>query len=117
MHQIQIETFNSEVIEALKNLAKEHPNIDIIQSKNFSGDLTCIEVYLPLITATIIAITPIIIEYIKNKKISSVKIDGKKIEFENISEKTAKEFMQEYLNSIRTAEENNIESEDNNESY
>lgn len=118
MHQIQIETSDSDVIKELNELSNKNDSIDIIQGRNFSGDLTTIEVYVPLIVSVIGAITPIITVWIQKMKLSSIKIDGKKIELNNVSQKITEEVLKKYFESIRTEEEivsDNINGIEDNE--
>ena len=91
MHQIQIETLDFSVLSELESLLGSNEYIDIIQGRNFSGDLTNIELYFRLATDVIAVLTPIITLLIQKKRISSIKIDGKKIELENVSHDLAEE--------------------------
>jgi len=105
MHQIQIETFDSTVIKELQVLVEKDENIDMIQGRNFSGDLTSIEIYVPLIVSVIASITPIITAWIQKKQVSSIKIDGEKLELNNVSPKITEEVLRKYFENHQTEEE------------
>lgn len=115
MHQIQIETSDLTVIKELQQLSEKNENIYVIQGRNFSGDLTNIEVYLPLIVSVIAAITPLISAWIQKMKLSSIKIDGKKIELNNVSQKTVEEVLSKYFENLQTEEERNSDNTDGTE--
>ena len=84
----------------LFELANSNENIDIIQEKNFSGDITTIELYVSMGINVIAVVVPIIKTLIKHHKISSVTIDGDKIEAKNISEELAEKMIIDKINSI-----------------
>lgn len=115
MHMIQIETVDFNIIEEFRKLSERDENIDVIHGRNFNGDLTNIELYVELTIGVIAAITPIIVALIKNHKITSIKVDGDKMELTNVSSKTTEEFIKEYFESKQTkesSEDDNIESDE-----
>lgn len=83
----------------LFELANSNENIEIIQEKNFSGDITTIELYVSMGINVIAIVVPIIKTLIKNHKISSVTIDGDKIEAKNISEELAEKIIIDKINN------------------
>lgn len=60
MHQIQIETLDFSVLSELESCLGDNKSIDIIQGRNFSGDITNIELYFRLATDVIAVLTPVI---------------------------------------------------------
>lgn len=105
MHQIVIETAN--IIDAKDLVARLNriEEIDVIEGRNFSGELSAIEVYLPLVASVIVAITPMITAFINKNKASSIKIDGEKIELTNVSSDLAEKVLEEYLKKHQTNDE------------
>ena len=83
----------------LFELANSNENIDIIEEKNFSGDITTIELYVSLGINAAAVVVPIIKALIKQHKISSVTIDGNKIEAKNISEDLAEKIIMDKINN------------------
>lgn len=69
------------------------PGIDIVHEKSFNGITNVIEIFIDAIPVIAI-LSPIIIEKIKKKSICKIKIDGDKIEIENISEELLKEIIE-----------------------
>ena len=49
MNIIEIDAFDSEVFHTLQKVIGDNENIDIIQGKNFSGNISNIEIYAPLV--------------------------------------------------------------------
>lgn len=113
MHQIQIETLDFSVLSELESLLGSNEYIDIIQGRNFSGDLTNIELYFRLATDVIAVLTPIITLLIQKKRISSIKIDGKKIELENVSHDLAEEALRKHFEMMQYNEENSAGDDSN----
>lgn len=96
MIQMSININESRIVDDLKKIAITEQDVEIIHEKNFNGTETIIEIFInsiPVITLLV----PIIVEYIKTQKISKVKIDGDKIEIENVSEEFLKNFLEERL--------------------
>lgn len=83
----------------LINLADSNEEIEIIQEKNFSGDITTVELYVTLGINIITVIAPIIKRLIDKHKVSGLKIDGKTIELNNVSEQLVEKILMEKLNS------------------
>lgn len=94
---IEIETEDGHLIQELKALQETTDEIDIIESKNFNGDITTIELYVSLSINIIAVIVPVIKMYIENKKVSKMTIDGDRIELSNVSEKLIKETLEKKL--------------------
>lgn len=74
MNIIEIDAFDSEVFHTLQKVIGDNENIDIIQGKNFSGNISNIEIYAPLVVSVISAITPIVLSLISKHRISSIKL-------------------------------------------
>ncbi len=108
MHQIQIETLDFSVLSELESYLANNDNIDIIQGRNFSGDITNIELYFRLATDVIAVLTPIITLLIQKKRISTIKIDGNKIELENVSHELAEEALRKHFEMLQSDEENDV---------
>ena len=120
MHQIQIETLDFSVLSELESCLGDNKSIDIIQGRNFSGDITNIELYFRLATDVIAVLTPIITLLIQKKRISSIKIDGNKIELENVSHELAEEALKKHFEMLQSGDGNdattiNSNSSENNE--
>ena len=93
MYKIEIEIEEMEDIRELMQMEEENDEIDIITEKNFTGDITKIEVFIGALEILI----PLVRSLIKNKKVSSMKLDGEKIELKNVSE----ELLQAKFKTIR----------------
>ena len=93
MNVIKIDLENLSDANELLNLADSNENIDVIQEKNFNGDITTLELYISMTLNVIALIVPVLIKLIKYKKIESLVIDGDKIEVKNISEDLAEKIM------------------------
>lgn len=94
---IEIETEDGHLIQELKALQETTDEVDIIESKNFNGDITTIELYVSLSINIIAVIVPVIKMYIENKKVSKMTIDGDRIELSNVSEELIKETLEKKL--------------------
>jgi hypothetical protein len=114
MHQIQIETLDFSVLSELESYFDNNENIDIIQGRNFSGDLTNIELYFRLATDVIAVLTPIITLLIQKKRISSIKIDGNKIELENVSHELAEEALKKHFEMLQSGDGNDAATTNSN---
>jgi hypothetical protein len=114
MHQIQIETLDFSVLSELESYFDNNENIDIIQGRNFSGDLTNIELYFRLATDVIAVLTPIITLLIQKKRISSIKIDGNKIELENVSHELAEEALKKHFEMLQSGDGNDVATTNSN---
>ena len=97
MHKIEIEMDEVEYASELIRLAETNEDMDIITEKNFSGDLTTIELYISLTINVVTVLVPIIKSLIKHKKISSLKIDGQKIEVNNVSQELIEKILKEKM--------------------
>lgn len=105
MHQIIIETTNRKDAEEVARMLNEIDNVDVIVGRNFSGEISTIEIYLPLITSVLVAVTPIITSLINKHKMSSIKIDGDKIELTNVSSELAEDVLKQYLEDHQKKDE------------
>ena len=106
MHQIIIETTNRKAAEEAARVLNEIDDVDDIEGRNFSGEISTIEIYLPLITSVIVAVVPIITALINKHKMSSIKIDGNKLELTNISSELAENVLRQYLKDHQDKDEN-----------
>ncbi len=86
MHKIELTVDEIEYAKELFDLSENNEGIDIITEKNFTGDLTTIELYISLAINVIVVVIPVIKTIIKQNKVSSLKIDGEKIEVTNVSQ-------------------------------
>ena len=84
MHQIQIEFSDLEDAKEVLELAEKYEDIEAIQEKKFSGDIT-----------TIASVT--IKTLIEQKKISSLVIDGEKIELKNVPIELVEKVINQHL--------------------
>lgn len=107
MHKIEIEIDDVEYAANLIKLAETNEDIDIITEKNFSGDLTTIELYISLTINVVTVLVPIIKSLIKHKKISSLKIDGQKIEVNNVSQELIETILKKKMEIESKAESKN----------
>lgn len=85
----------------LINLADSNEEMDIIQEKNFSGDITTVELYVTLGINIITVLAPIIKSLIDKHKVSGLKIDGETIELNNVSEQLVEKILMEKLNNTK----------------
>ena len=115
MHQIQIETLDYSVLNELRLSLGDNEDIEIIQGRDFSGDLTNIELYFRLVTDAIAVLSPIITMLIQKKRISSIKIDGDKIELVNVSHEVAEEALRKHFEMLKSSEINKDSSNSNSD--
>lgn len=94
MYKIELEIDESKSFDELIELSEKEEDIDIITEKNFTGDITTIEIFV----ATLEVLVPAIVAMIKKRKISSMKIDGEKIEVKNVSEKLIEKVLMDRIN-------------------
>ena len=97
MHKIEIEMDEVEYASELLRLAETNDEMDIITEKNFSGDLTTIELYISLTVNLFTILVPIIKSLIKHKKISSLRIDNQKIEVNNVSQELIEKILKQKM--------------------
>lgn len=97
MLQIQMEFANMDDVNPLRELADSSEDIDMIQEKNFSGDITLVELYISLAVNVVALVVPVLKTLIKQKKVSSLKIDGDKIELSNVSDELIEKVLSEKL--------------------
>ena len=109
MHKIEIEMDEVEYASELIRLAETNEDMDIITEKNFSGDLTTIELYISLTINVVTVLVPIIKSLIKHKKISSLKIDAQKIEVNNVSLELIEKILKKKMEIEAKAESKNTD--------
>lgn len=97
MIQIQMEFANMDDADPLLELADSSEDVEIIQEKNFSGDITTVELYISLAVNVVTLVVPILKALIKQKKVSSIKIDGDKIELSNVSDELIEKVLNKKL--------------------
>lgn len=97
MNFIQLDVVDSRDIQELFDLAGKNENIDIIQGKNFSGDITTIELYISMAVNVMAVVVPLLKTLIKQNKLSSLKINGDKIELINVSEELIEKVLEQKL--------------------
>ena len=101
MYKIEIEIEEMEDIRELMQMEEENDEIDIITEKNFTRDITKIEVFIGALEILI----PLVRSLIKNKKVSSMKLDGEKIELKNVSEELIEKVLKEKYKNNSDSEE------------
>lgn len=111
MYQIQMAFLEPECASILYKLAEEQENIDIIEEKSFNGNLTNIELYISLTVNVIAVIVPVIKTLIKQNKVSSLKMDGKKIELVNVSQDLIEQILKEKIEEEKVNEISETSSE------
>ena len=87
---------------SIKNSLSDQSDIVMINEKGFNGE-TIIELFVNSIPAMAI-IASLLIEKIKNKKVSKIVIDGDKLELEGVSEELIKDILSKKM-SERTSNE------------
>ncbi len=97
MYKVELEVDSLEDVHELFDLADKNENIDIITQKNFNGDVTTIELYISLAVNVIAVVVPVINALISQRRVSSVKIDGDKIEVENVTQDLIEKILNENL--------------------
>ena len=97
LHQIQIEFNNPEDVRELLSLAEQYEDITAIEEKSFTGDVTTIELYVSVAINILTIVGAAVNTMIAKKKVSSVKIDGDKIELNNVSEDLIKRIVERKL--------------------
>ena len=108
LHQIQIEFHNPEDARELLSLAERYEDITAIEEKSFTGDVTTIELYVSVAINVLTIVGAAVNALIAKKKVSSVKIDGDKIELNNVSEDLIKHVVESKL-GINTQEQPDAE--------
>ena len=103
LHQIQIEFHNPEDAREILSLAEQYEDITAIEEKSFTGDVTTIELYVSVAINILTIVGAAVNALIAKKKVSSVKIDGDKIELNNVSEDLIKRIVESKL-GINTQE-------------
>lgn len=97
LHQIQIEFHNPEDARDILSLTEQYDDITAIEEKSFTGDVTTIELYVSVAINVLTIVGAAVNALIAKKKVSSVKIDGDKIELNNVSEDMIKRIVQRKL--------------------
>ncbi len=97
LHQIQIEFNNPDDAKEILTLAEKYGEITAIEEKSFTGDVTTIELYVSVAINILTIVGAAVNALIAKKKVSSVKIDGDKIELNNVSEDLIKRIVESKL--------------------
>lgn len=97
LHQIQIEFNNPDDAKEILTLAEKYSEITAIEEKSFTGDVTTIELYVSVAINILTIVGAAVNALIAKKKVSSVKIDGDKIELNNVSEDLIKRIVESKL--------------------
>lgn len=106
MYKVELEVDSLEDVHELFDLADNNENIDIITQKNFNGDVTTIELYISLAVNVIAVVVPVINALISQRRVSSLKIDGNKIEVENVTQDLIEKILNENLEKKSNAKQN-----------
>lgn len=109
IHKIELQIEELEDASELLELADHNKDMDVIVERNFTGDLRDIELYVSLTISLILSLAPIIKKLISKSKISSLKIDGDKIEIENVSEKTIEKILELKMEHVENKEKDKFE--------
>lgn len=86
MNVIKIDFWDPNDASELISIAKGNEGIDTIQERNFSGDITTLELYISLGVNVLTIIVSVINTLIQKKKVSSIKVNGETIEIKNVSQ-------------------------------
>ena len=97
MYKVELEVDSLEDVHELFDLADNNENIDLITQKNFNGDVTTIELYISLAVNVIAVVVPVINALISQRRVSSLKIDGDKIEVENVTQDLIEKILKEHF--------------------
>ena len=97
MYKVELEVDSFEDVPELFDLADNNENIDLITQKNFNGDVTTIELYISLAVNVIAVVVPVINALISQRRVSSLKIDDKKIEVENVTQDLIEKILKEHF--------------------
>lgn len=98
MYQIQMVLTEPDALKTFYDLSETYDELDVIEEKSFNGDLSTVSLYISLTVNIITVLTPIITALIKKKKVSSLKMEGDKIELENVSEDLIKQLFEIHYN-------------------
>lgn len=107
MNIIKIDFWDPKDAAELLSLAQTNDGIDAIKEKNFSGDITTLELYITLGINILTTIVSIINTLIQRKKVSSLKINGDSIEINNVSQQLVEKILTEKLNQSENNDNNN----------
>lgn len=97
LHHIQIEFNNPDDAKEILTLAEKYDEITAIEEKSFTGNVTTIELYVSVAINILTIVGAAVNALIAKKKVSSVKIDGDKIELNNVSEDLIKRIIESKL--------------------
>ncbi len=98
MVQVVLECEDLNVYQEIYEISKNTDDFEVINEKNFTGDITIVEMFFEALPTILAIIIPVLIEKIKKKKVSSLKIDGDIIELKNVSEELLKEVLEKKMN-------------------
>ena len=111
MNQIQLDVKNPADVQALFELADNNEDVEVIQEKNFSGDITTIELYISMAVNVVALVVPLIKTFIKQGKLSSLVINGDKIELKNVSQELIEKVIEKKLCPLDVAANTNTDDE------
>ena len=103
MHKIELTIDEIRDAKELFELADRNEDITITRGDDFIAgeDLTSIGLTISLAVNVITVIAPIIEQLIKQKKVSSIKIDGKKIEVTNVSRDLIEDLVKKWEEMVK----------------
>ncbi len=108
MNVIKIDLWDPNDASELIKIAKENEGIDTVQEKNFSGDITTLELYISLGVNVLTIIVSVINTLIEKKKVSSIKIDGEAVEINNVSQDLIEKVINAKLNIPESNSSDNV---------
>ena len=98
MNVIKIDLWNPDDASELMSIAEGNECVDTVQEKNFSGDITTLELYISLGVNVLTIIVSVINTLIQKKKVSSIKINGEAVEINNVSQDLIEKVLYAKLN-------------------
>ncbi len=98
MNVIKIDLWNPDDASELMSIAEGNEGVDTVQEKNFSGDITTLELYISLGVNVLTIIVSVINTLIQKKKVSSIKINGEAVEINNVSQDLIEKVLYAKLN-------------------
>lgn len=98
MNVIKIDLWDPDDASELISIAESNEGIDAVQEKNFSGDITTLELYVSLGVNVLTIIVSVINTLIQKKKVSSIKINGEAVEINNVSQDLIEKVLNAKLN-------------------
>lgn len=108
MNVIKIDLWDPDDASELISIAESNEGIDTVQEKNFSGDITTLELYVSLGVNVLTIIVSVINTLIQKKKVSSININGEAVEINNVSQ----DLIEKVLNAKLNLTDNNSGNND-----